>query len=404
MTTTTTSSLFDWKFSLKLAFFYILAKIKFIHGWLPETWREQLPTGWNNQMFWVAFKSGGKTVYYEYYCRLKEPKSYKPRASVAPEFQLTEKQIRGFYENGYVGPFDLLPPDEMDNLREYLVNSLLKTESKCFSFTAGDYEFDTTKKDDLLTAWNQEITEDYQKYIVNAMNEFDRHLEEDRLMNLFKHPAITERAAQLLGPNLLLWRTKFFGIQPGLATKLHQASTFFANQQESIMYPEDHEYLYQLTCWIAVTDANKENGCMMIFPGTHKEIYPIKVGEVTQDGMSGIYGNRDAKLDYPGELPQPHYIEMKAGQFYLFTERVIHGSVENKTDKSRWGLNGRIATTSTRIYTKKMLEGFYRNRYSKVKNINLDKWKVVLLRGEDSLGYNRYTEKLEKKLASASTK
>lgn len=86
MTTTTTSSLFDWKFSLKLAFLYVLAKLKLLHGWLPETLREELPIGWNNQMFWVAFKSGGQTVYYDYYCRLKEPKSYNPRASVAPEF------------------------------------------------------------------------------------------------------------------------------------------------------------------------------------------------------------------------------------------------------------------------------------------------------------------------------
>ncbi|MEG4225427.1 hypothetical protein QUA35_05440 [Microcoleus sp. N9_B2] len=97
MTATQTFSLFEWKFSLKLAFLYILAKLKFVHGWLPEKLREQLPTGWNNQMFWVAFKSGGQTLYFDYYCRLKEPKFYKPRVSVAPEFQLTEEQIRGFY-------------------------------------------------------------------------------------------------------------------------------------------------------------------------------------------------------------------------------------------------------------------------------------------------------------------
>ena len=100
------------------------------------------------------------------------------------------------------------------------------------------------------------------------------------------------------------------------------------------------------------------------------------------------------KIDYPGELPQPHYIEMKAGQFYLFTERVIHGSLKNKSDKSRWGLVGRIVTTSTRIYTKKMLEGVHHNKNLKLKNIKLDKWRAVLLRGEDRFGYNRYTEKM----------
>ena len=382
MTMATDSPLFDWKFSLKLAFLYILGKLKFVHGLLSETLREQLPIAWNNKMFWVAFKSGGQTVYYDYYCRLKEPKSYKPRASVAPEFQLTEEQIRGFYENGYIGPFDVLPPEEMEELRQYLVNSLLKTESKNLSFTAGDYEFDTTSEDDLLTAWDQEMTEDYKKYFLNLMNQLNRHLDDERVVNLFKHPAVTERAAQLLGPDIILWRTKFFEIKTGLETKLHQASTwFYENQQESVVTPEDDEDLYQLTCWFALTDANKENGCMMILPGTHKEIYPITLGEVSQDATNNIYGGRDSKIDYPGELPEPHYIEMKAGQFYLFTERVIHGSLPNKSDKSRWGLNGRIATTSTRIYTQKMLEGPHRSKYFKLKNINLNKWRAVLLRG-----------------------
>ncbi|MFP5272826.1 phytanoyl-CoA dioxygenase family protein [Coleofasciculus sp.] len=406
MTATTTSSLFDWKFSLKLAFLYILAKLKFVHGCLPEILREKLPTGWNNQMFWIAFKSGGKTTYYEYYCRLKEPKSYKPRVSVAHEFHLTEEQIRGFYESGYAGPFDLLPPNEMEDLRQYFINSLLKTESKHWSSTHGDFEFDTTDKGCLVTLWNREVTEGYKKHLIKLRNQIDLHLDDDQLLNLFKHPAITERATQLLGPDLLLWRTKFFEILPGLETKLHQECTwFFSNQQESIVTPEDDEALFQLSCWIALTDANKENGCMMILPGTHNEIYPIKLEEVTQDSINNMPEfNRDLKIDYPGKLPQPHYIEMKAGQFYLFTERAIHGSVENKTDKSRWGLNGRIATTSTRIYTKRMLEGFHRNNYLKLKNINLDKWRAVLLRGEDRFGYNRYTEKLEKKLTSASTK
>jgi Protein involved in biosynthesis of mitomycin antibiotics/polyketide fumonisin len=392
MTTTTTSSLFNWKFSLKLAFLYILAKLKLVHSWLPETLREELPIGFNNRMFWVTFKSGGKTIFYDYYCQLKEPKSYKPRALVVPEFQLTEEQIRGFYKNGYIGPFDLLPPQEMEELRQYLVNSLLKTESNFLSFKAGNYEFDTTGKNDLLKTRNQEMTEEYQKYMVKLVNQVNRHLEDYQLMNLFKHPAITERATQLLGPDLLLWKTQFFEIPPGSETAYHQASTWFVDEKESIVNPEDHESLYQVTCWIALTDANKENGCMMIFPGTHKEIYPIKLGEVNQDVKNNIYGSQDAQIDYPGELPQPHYIEMKAGQFYLFTERVIHGSLKNKTDKSRWGLNGRIATTSTRIYTKRMLEGLNSHKLARLKNINFHKWKAVLLRGEDRFGYNRYSD------------
>ncbi|MEM9540284.1 MAG: phytanoyl-CoA dioxygenase family protein, partial [Cyanobacteria bacterium P01_E01_bin.42] len=369
---------FDWKFSVKLAFLYLLAQLKFLHGFLPETLREQLPTAWDFKMFWVAFTSGGQTVYYDYHCRLRKPQSYQPKVTVAPEYQLSEDEIRKFYENGYIGPFDLMPPEEMEELRQYFVNTLLKSESKNLSYEAGDFEFDTESEDDLLTSWNEEMTEDYRKYYLNLMSQLNRHLDDDRFCDLFKHPAVTERAAQLLGPDILLWRTKFFEILPhSIGTRLHQASTwFYENQQESVVIPEDPEDLYQLTCWFALTDATVENGCMQIIPGTHWEIYPIKLGKVSQDSTNNIYGSRESDIDYPYKSIKPHYIEMKAGQFYFFIEHVIHGSLDNQSDRSRWGVNGRIATTSTKIYTDKMLNGPHRSKYFKLKNINLDKWRA----------------------------
>ena len=43
----------------------------------------------------------------------------------------------------------------------------------------------------------------------------DRHLENPRLWEYMNHPAIVERAAQLLGPDLLCWRTQLFYKGPG---------------------------------------------------------------------------------------------------------------------------------------------------------------------------------------------
>jgi hypothetical protein len=86
-------------------------------------------------------------------------------------------------------------------------------------------------------------------------------------------------------------------------------------------------------------------------------------------------------------------MEVKAGQFFFFSERVIHGSLDNKTDHYRWGINGRIATTETQIYTPKMLNETHCSKDFKMKNLSLDKWRAVLLRGEDRYGYNRYSTK-----------
>ncbi len=66
---------FDLKFDFKLAFWYILAKLKFIHPILPNKLKTRLPIGWNFHMFWTAFKSGGTRIYNDYYCKLREPNS-----------------------------------------------------------------------------------------------------------------------------------------------------------------------------------------------------------------------------------------------------------------------------------------------------------------------------------------
>ena len=46
----------------------------------------------------------------------------------------------------------------------------------------------------------------------------DRHFEMPTMMRLLHSPAIIERAAQLLGPDLLCWRSQFFLQAPARAT------------------------------------------------------------------------------------------------------------------------------------------------------------------------------------------
>ena len=34
------------------------------------------------------------------------PTSFKPKAQVAPQYQMSEKDIKQFYTQGFLGPFD----------------------------------------------------------------------------------------------------------------------------------------------------------------------------------------------------------------------------------------------------------------------------------------------------------
>lgn len=380
-------------YRLRLLCRYVLGKLKFIHFLLPKKVTNELPTGWNNHMFWTAFKSGGEILYFDYYSKLRNPDSYEPKVLVDSAYQFTQEDIRFFYENGYIGPFDLIPPDEVKQLEEHLVDLATNTESKIFSYSQGDYEFKTQHNEiqNIDKIDKKELLNEEEKYYFDRINKINRHLEDPILRNLFKKPAITERCAQILGSDLILWNTLFFDKSPfSSGTKWHQANTWlFYDLKESVLQPPDFEKLFELTCWIALTDAKKDNGCMAVIPGSHREIYPAKLKTDISEKDDNIFGVYEGTLDYPVDPQKVKLIEMKAGQFYIFSERLVHGSVDNVTNDWRWAVNGRITRSDIKVYTKKMLEENHEMVTFGVDKLKLDKWKAVLLCGKDSVSCNR---------------
>lgn len=385
---------FNWVFSAKLLFLFSLSRLHFLHWMLPRSIQDELPIGWNFQMFWTAFSTGGQKIYYDLYCRTKAPKTFEPKAKVAPQFQLTEEQIKFFHDNGYVGPFDLLSAEETAELKEYCFN-VIKTESEVYSFSKGECSFQEGKRKNALLGGYDKLTDENKKYFSGRLNLMDRHLDSPKLLDVLKHPGIVERCAQILGENLIVWRSQFFTKTPRkTGTTWHQANVWlFDNFKEPVAHPVDIEAISQLTCWIAITDVNKENGCMKIIPGSHKEIYPINIDR--SENVNNIYGFIGGSLDYPTESAPVDHIEMKAGQFYLFSERAIHGAVDNTTDEFGLALNCRVTRTDTQIHNKKVLkQGAYSIDIFGIDH-SLNNWSAVLLRGKDEHGLNRLREEKE---------
>ena len=306
-------------YRIKLVFIYLIVKLKFLHSLLPKEFRNELPIGWNNHMFWVAFKSGGKKVYLEYYCRMRQPISYEPKAVVEPEFQLTKEDIQKFYEDGFIGPFDLLSSEEVEETKKRLVN-LISTGSNIYSYEQGDYKLGDYKLKE-ETQGIQSLSEQ-ERYYVNKMNSWDRHLDDSKMLNLFKNRAITEYCAQLLGPNLTLWKTTFFDIPPASSgTPWHQASTSLNGDfKESMLYPKEEEEVFELACWIALTDAPKERSCLKIVSNSHWEIHPVKTERKESGKAERIYGDYGEEIDCDVDPENVKYIEAKAGQCIIFTE------------------------------------------------------------------------------------
>ncbi len=379
-----------WLFHLKIAVGYTLAKLKFLHFLLPKQVKEQLPSGWNDHMFWTAFKSGGQKIYADYYCQLREPDSYQPKVVVDEPYRLSEAEIRFFYENGYLGPFNLISSEEAKSLKEHFTEMLARGESPIYPYSQGGFEIESKANSE------RDGESNFQQAYKRIMNNRDRYLDNPRLLNLFKNPGITERCAQLLGSDLMLWRTEFFIKQPGSpGTPLHQATTYLSDDlKESAVYPSDVEELFQVTCWVALTNATKENGCMKILPGSHKNLYPILFPNQEVSNTNDSRKKLSAlKIDYPIESSSFKPIELKAGQFFILSERLIHGAYDNTTENQwRWAANGRIVCPDTRIYSKKRLKEGHSFKIANAKNLKLDNWKAVMIRGKDRFGYNRMLE------------
>src|ERR1051326_7806967 len=92
---------------------YALARMKFLHPLFPDKVRYALPTSWNWKMLSTFVGSRRRNIYIDVYTKLDAPASFQPAVRTDPRWALSEADIRGFWERGYIGPFKLRERDEM---------------------------------------------------------------------------------------------------------------------------------------------------------------------------------------------------------------------------------------------------------------------------------------------------
>lgn len=329
------------RYFLKILFIKLL---RLPHDWFSEKVQATLKY-WSFPMLWVFVRSLGNEVYIDQPCRYSSF-SNQPKTNVDKKYQLSSDQIESFHKNGFIGPLRAVSEDEMSRFRKNL-EKVLKKKSASFGMK-------TVR---------------------------DRHLDDVNIRELFQRPEIIERVAQFLGPDLLIWRSQVFNQEPGSPPiEWHQASTYMLeNFKAPILFPENRNELFQLTIWIAVDEATIENGCMYFVPGTHDKIRTLKRGGETQ-----FY---DARFILNHKIDQNDivYMPLKPGEFVIFSERVIHGSPGNNSDKRRMGINFRAINPSTAVYPnqKKHYAMHLRQTW------DLSSWGCLLIRGKDRYRKNK---------------
>ena len=155
-----------------------------------------------------------------------------------------------------------------------------------------------------------------------------------------RNPRILEVVESLLGPNFFVWGASFFAKQPSSSKHVgwHQDLLYWG------LEPDDGV----LTAWLALTDAQAENGAMQIVPGSHRG--DLRYHSEAQDDDNMLMGDQNIPLTEE-ERQNACIVELNPGQFSVHHSMNIHGSGPNLSDRDRIGIS--INYISTHVVQKK---------------------------------------------------
>jgi ectoine hydroxylase-related dioxygenase (phytanoyl-CoA dioxygenase family) len=210
---------------------------------------------------------------------------------------LTDANLAHYAENGYVIPDFRLPMPVIEDIRRDH-DRLIERHPQFVDYCPTVLAYDTT------------------------------------FLNYARIPSILDMVEQILGPDFALWNSSFFAKPAfkGRKTPWHQDGEYWPIRP-----------IATCTVWIAVDASTRENGCLRIIRGSHKERRLFK------------HARNDAKnLTLNQELRPEEYDEKDAvdlvldvGQVSLHDVFLVHGSEANTSPRPRRGMTLRYMPTDS---------------------------------------------------------
>lgn len=240
------------------------------------------------------------------------------------DYSLSENELFDFNKNGFLGPFKLFENDEACQLNKIL-------DEKVFKQTGP-----------------------------NPKNKLQsRHMDVPEIYKASISSIICDRVASILGNDLIMWASYFFEKQPGgLEIPWHQDINYWPLEPE-----------INISAWVALDPATKENSCVQLIPGSHEKSIPhIEAPKEVQFGEM-------ADTSFFSET-EKIYMELLAGEFFIFNEKMLHKSDVNSSNKRRRGMTFRYSLPSVKV--------FHNQAPLHIGH------KAILARGNDSFGINDY--------------
>jgi len=217
--------------------------------------------------------------------------------------ELTAAQVSFYKEQGYLAGIPILNTHQIDAL----LNELSELQNP------------SHEGHDLFYEYHSNESSVPERVLFHALGAWRiSPVFHDLLWNL----AFTVPASQLLDGQVRFWHDQLFckPAHNGSVVAWHQDYSYWTRTR-----PMAH-----LSCFIALDETTRQNGCLHYVPGSHRwQLLPI----------TGLAGDMDAIKTVLSEeqrrLFKPVPIELKPGEASFHHPLMVHGSYENRTREPR---------------------------------------------------------------------
>ena len=228
--------------------------------------------------------------------------------------EFTQEQINSYHKEGYIIIKNFCSKQEVDKMYRIAI------QDDAMAKNALDLN-DQTGKKTKLSLW-----------FTPGNDIFGYLTRSERIIN---------RVAQLLDSSAPVchFHSKLMQKEPkvGGAWEWHQDYGYWYKNQ--FMFPDQ-----LISVMVALTPANKQNGCIQVIKGSHK------LGRVNHGFAGEQVGADMTMVENALKTMDLEYVEIEAGDALFFHSNLLHRSEANLSDKPRWSIISCYSSQSNLAY------------------------------------------------------